>query len=577
MTQHKDVYTHKTEGSKKEKWQKSSVSKDRKYHNIGGKPMYETRFDEVMSFHDPGLAPVKTGNEWFHIWPNGERAYQHSFDRAWGFYSGLAAVNLKGESFHIGIDGTPAYKKRYAWVGNFQQNLCAVKFKSGRYGHIQKDGYLAHQETYCYAGDYRENSAVVQLDNGKHIHIDPTGLPLNDEQFLDLGPFHKGIAPARDERGWFHINVLGKQLYERRFLTVEPFYNGIARVQSFSGGIETIDEQSRTLSILREETTTPLQRVSEIMVSYWKSNTLHTAIELGVFDKLPLSTEMLSEALCLAYRNTERLMRALWELDMVYPEDSVWHVTETGYILVPSSKQEMSAVDFNWSHFGRISWDKLTESLVTGVPGWEITKGEPFFKALTRDDKEFDFYNRAMKVYADQDYDEVHELINTTDVTNVADVGCGYSELLYSILRLDTKLSGVLFDKPETISRLKVPPIFQGRVKKIGGDIFGEWGFTADIVMLTRVLHDWDDDFARMILEKAKLALNGNGTILIIEMVLTDHNPSGSLADLNLLTTCGGRERSLNDWNSLFSSASLEIFSMTKLKRYGYLMELQIR
>ena len=567
----------KVDESSEEIWRKSSVSTDRRFHIIEGRPLYRIRFDEVMNFHEPGFAPVRSGDEWFHVRQTGERAYQHSYTRVWGFYSGLAAVNLNGESFHIREDGFAVYKERYLWVGNFQEELCAVRFKSGRYGHIHKDGHSAYDETYRYVGDYRENSAVIQLDNGMHIHVDHVGVPLNGEQFIDLGPFHKGIAPAKDDGGWFHINESGNPLYERRFSTVEPFYNGVARVQSFPGGIETINEQGKTMTILREEISTPLQRVSDLMVSYWKSSTLHSAIELGIFEMLPASTEILSKGLSLTPGNCERLMRALWELDLVGLEKSVWIATETGSILKPNSLHELSVVDFNWSHLGRISWDQLTESLKTGVPGMEIAKGEPFFAHISSNEKELKSYNRAMQVYADHDYWEIPNLISTVGMTEVADVGCGYSNLLFSILNQDIGLSGILFDKPETISKVNVPSSLKGRVKKISGDIFEELEFTADLVILTRVLHDWDYESARAILERVKYALNKRGTILVVEMVLEEQNPKGALADLNLLATCGGHERSLTEWKTLFSAVSLEMSSITKLKRYGYLMELHAK
>ena len=195
-------------------WRLSRPSPSGTCHQIEGKPMYSYRFDEVLSFHEPGLAPVRKGAEWFHILPDGSKAYAMTFERAWGFYEGLASVVSRGNAYHILLDGTPAYENRFSWCGNFQYGLCTVREFNGRYRHILPDGMPAYAETYRYAGDYREGAAVVQTDDGLHMHIDADGKPLNGRKILDLGPFHKGIATARDSSGWFHIDRNGNAVYE---------------------------------------------------------------------------------------------------------------------------------------------------------------------------------------------------------------------------------------------------------------------------------------------------------------------------------------------------------------------------
>ena len=237
----------------KSMWEDSRVSKDRRYHVIKGLPLYEARYDEVLSFHHPGLAPARQGKVWFHIKHNGERAYNRSFDKAWGFYEELASVVLNNLSFHITFHGEPAYEHRFAWVGNFQQLRCAVRFLNGRYGHIRTDGMPAYKQTYRYAGDFKEGYAVVQTDDGLHMHVDFDGIPLNGRRYMDLGPFHKGFAAALDSKGWFHIDEGGAPLYDNRFSFVEPFYNGQSRVGTKNGGIFVINEEGRVITTLMED------------------------------------------------------------------------------------------------------------------------------------------------------------------------------------------------------------------------------------------------------------------------------------------------------------------------------------
>jgi hypothetical protein len=82
--------------------------------------------------------------------------------------------------------------------------------------------------------------------DGLFMHIDPHGQPIHDGRYLELGPYHKGIATALDQEGWFHIDDQGKELYRHRFRTIEPFYNGQALIRDLDGKQLVLDELGRT-------------------------------------------------------------------------------------------------------------------------------------------------------------------------------------------------------------------------------------------------------------------------------------------------------------------------------------------
>jgi hypothetical protein len=216
-------------------WQQSRVSKDRRYHETSEGPLYVNRFQEVLSFHSPGLAPAKQNNRWFHIKPDGTPAYSKSFDHAFGFYENIASVEEARDWFHILITGEQAYKRRFAWCGNFQEGLCAIRDKNGFFHHIKLNGEDAYPEKYLYCGDFKEGTAAVRKNDGRWIHIQTNGRQLNDQSFKELGVFHKGFAIAKDQFGWFHIDKLGKALYDQRYQLIEPFYNELALCVKMNG------------------------------------------------------------------------------------------------------------------------------------------------------------------------------------------------------------------------------------------------------------------------------------------------------------------------------------------------------
>lgn len=232
-------------------WQRARVAPDRTHHIKDGEPLYAERFDEVLAFHAPGLAPVRCGGEAWHVDALGRPAYARRFLRTFGFYEGRAAVQAEDGWHHILPEGLGLYPDRYAWCGNYQGGRCAVRDHSGSYLHLDPSGRPAYAARWRYAGDYRDGSAVVQRADGRSTHIGDRGELVHGRWFVDLDVFHKGFARARDDEGWTHVDERGEAAYRRRFAMVEPFYNGQARVERFDGAREVIDEEGRAVVELR--------------------------------------------------------------------------------------------------------------------------------------------------------------------------------------------------------------------------------------------------------------------------------------------------------------------------------------
>ena len=232
-------------------WKSLAVSSCRTHHVQAGVAVYGERFDEVLKFHEPGLAPVRRGDMAWHIRPDGSAAYGRRFRRTFGYYEGLAAVVSDEGWHHVDGAGHEAYGARFGWCGNFQEARCAVRDTAGRYLHITVSGEPVYAGRWSYAGDYREGVAVVQGDGGLSSHIDASGRVIHGRWYLDLDVFHKGFARARDEYGWVHVGLDGVPIHQRRFAMIEPFYNGQARVERFDQTLEVIDEHGETLVVLR--------------------------------------------------------------------------------------------------------------------------------------------------------------------------------------------------------------------------------------------------------------------------------------------------------------------------------------
>jgi hypothetical protein len=126
---------------------------------------------------------------------------------------------------------------------------------------------------------------------------------------------------------------------------------------------------------------------------------------------------------------------------------------------------------------------------------------------------------------------------------------------------------GVLFDLPHATDGAR--GFLEGagltaRSEVIAGDFFQTLPAGSGAYILKHILHDWDDDRCKTILETCRRAIEPSGTLLVIEMVIptTDEPSFGKMLDVEMLVTApGGRERTEAEYRALFAAAG---FSLTR-------------
>lgn len=539
-------------------WQTLRVAPCGTHHvDARGLPAYDARFDEVLKFHAPGLAPVQHKDRAWHIRPDGTPAYTRRFVRTFGFYEGLAAVEGEHGWHHITTAGEDAYETRYAWCGNFQQGRCTVRAGDGTYHHITAEGVDVYTERWRYAGDYRDGIAVVQAASGRSTHIDLDGALCHDAWFWDLDVFHKGFARARDEDGWTHVDLAGRPIYQRRFQAVEPFYNGQARVERFDGGLEVIDERGATRVELRPARRSALASLSGDMVGFWRTQTIGAAVSLGVIEALPATAQEVAARCGLHEDGAHRLLRALGELQLTAQQEARWTLTAGGELL--RADHELTLADAALEYAGPLSsmWAHLPEALRAGST-WSAPD---VFGEVARDDERREGHHRMLRSYARHDYATVCRALDLRGDERVVDAGGGLGVLAQSIADAHPSAEVAVLERPEVVALAPSHP----RVRWISADLFHPWPLTVDVVVFARVLHDWDDAEALRLLHHARAALDEGGRLYIVELLLSEEGVAGSLCDLHLLMATGGRERAKADFKRLLHAAGFELSEVRHL------------
>src|SRR5262249_47959479 len=78
-----------------------------------------------------------------------------------------------------------------------------------------------------------------------------------------------------------------------------------------------------------------------------------------------------------------------------------------------------------------------------------------------------------------------------------------------------------------------------------------------DAYVLSRVLHDWNDDRATQILLNTRRAMSKGTALFVIERIVEPDRPQleAALSDLSMMLMNGGRERTLGEFSEMLSSA----------------------
>jgi len=534
--------------------------REQRFHvNADGAPAYSSRFKHVGKFHPPGLAPAHEDSGWMHIQTDGMAAYSYRYEHTWGFYCGLAAAKDSAGWMHVTASGEPAYGERYAWVGNFQEGLCPVQSGQGFF-HVDQSGCRAYFETYSYAGDFRDGVAVVaSSEDGLCRHITTDGMPFHSGAFIDLDVFHKGFARAKDARGWFHITPDGKACYPERYASVEPFYNGLARADTVDGSRVRISPSGATIDSLQSEHVCQdriFDELSSDIVGYWKSLAISASVRADLFESLPGSTGAVANKIGVRMEMVSRLLRATTELGLTFKRpDGTWMRTTKGDLLIRAHPSSLaySALEMAGPHIGK--WLQL-DAILRGH-----SSCSDVFEEASATPERATHLHLMMNSYATRDYSRAVSALLLPESGIIVDAGGGLGALARKIKASNPKLEVAVLERPE-VCELAANLGLVGDIQWKPVDFASPWKIDADIITMSRVLHDWDNRKCIEILTHAKSNLKAGGKIIIVETVLAEEGCEGGLCDLHLLAVSGGKERTLSDFVEMCGSIGLTLVDM---------------
>jgi O-methyltransferase len=222
-----------------------------------------------------------------------------------------------------------------------------------------------------------------------------------------------------------------------------------------------------------------------------------------------------------------------------------------------NTEASATLLEDGWNAFAQLfgaSWLQAVAALdLSGEASFPRVHGDEFWSWLGSHPEERLLFDTAME----QGWQARVERLDSADWRGdetVVDVGGGNGTHLRALLERHPEMRGIVFDLPETV---RDEASFPERLTFVAGSFFEDVP-PDDVHILSTILHDWDDESARRILETVR-ASAGERLVLVEAVVGPGSEQSGTKwLDLLMLVISAGRERTEEQWRALLASAGWE-------------------
>jgi O-methyltransferase domain len=318
---------------------------------------------------------------------------------------------------------------------------------------------------------------------------------------------------------------------------------------------------------------TPAHRLDDILVTARLQQAMSVAATLGIPDLLAGGGRSVSELAAAIDANEDALYRLLGTLaagGILHEDpDGQFQLTEVGDLLcsgVPGSRRDWAIL--NGKPYVREAWSNLEHSIRTGENAFAALHGETVWSWRAARPAEQGAFDRTMAGNSGPIAEAVAEAFDFGSLGTLVDIGGGTGTLLAAILRRHPALRGIVFDQPDVVATDATRALLEregvaDRVELVGGNFFEAVPAAAGGYLMKSILHDWEDADAIRILRAIREAAAPTSMLFVVELVIGAPNEdlATRISDLHMLVMPGGRERTVQEWRSLFERGGFELES----------------
>lgn len=295
----------------------------------------------------------------------------------------------------------------------------------------------------------------------------------------------------------------------------------------------------------------------------WTTQAITAAARLGIADHIGphmVRATELAEATGTHPDRLRRLLRFLAKLGILAEEDGDgYRLTELGALLRSDAAGSMRDVARIYGGEFYSAFAALDQTISTGSHAFGFVFDASPWQYFADHPEVGRIFDGAMAALTTVFGPAAATAIDLSTTQVVVDIGGGSGDLLAHFLAANPHLKGALLDRPQVIENARERlDSFGDRCALLAGDFFTEIPPVGDLYLLSRILHDWDDDRCRSILAGCRAAIPDNGKLAVIERPIPDDG-DGRLAcafDLHMMVnTVDGRERTVSQYRALLLRA----------------------
>jgi hypothetical protein len=310
----------------------------------------------------------------------------------------------------------------------------------------------------------------------------------------------------------------------------------------------------------------PAEQIIRLGFGFAVSQALRLAADLEIADRLAGGEQDVDELAAQTGSDAGALYRVMRLLaaEGVFRETSArrFGLTELGAVLRSEGSSSPRELIRMLNREPYLAFARLGHSVSTGLPAFEEVFGKPRFDWLADHAAEAALFQRAMISLSQGSNEAIAAAFDFGSFSQVVDVGGGHGRLLSAILSHHPGITGVLFDLPSGIEATRAG---EGgalpRTELVAGSFFEFVPAGADVYILKKVIHDWNDAQAVTILRNCRDAMAPHGRVLVAETIVAPGNEPDpiKLVDANMLVVTGGLERTEAQYAGIFGAAGLRL------------------